>query len=56
MKDKKWIQPLISAPFAFILAISSIGNLITGYKLPIDSMLAVYLWCAIGAIAIAVLF
>ena len=55
MKHKKWMPLLISALFAFVLAISSIGNLITGYELPLDAMWKIYLWCAFAAIATAVL-
>ena len=55
MKHKIPMQPLVSAPFAFILSLSSIGALITGYALPINAMWSIYLWCAIAAIATAVL-
>ena len=56
MKHKTWIHPLISALFAFMLAISSVGNLISGYELPIDAMWRLCLWCAFAATAAAVLF
>lgn len=56
MKHKIWIHQLISALFAFVLAVSSVGNLITGYELPVDAMWKIWLWCAFAAIAVAVLF
>ena len=56
MKPKRFAHHFISALFAFALAISSIGNLITGYELPVDAMQMLYLWCAFAAIAGAVLF
>ena len=56
MKHKKWICPLISALFALLLAISSIGNLMTGYELPVEAMWKIWLWCAFAATAVAVLF
>lgn len=56
MKHKTWIHHLISALFAFILAISSVGNLITGYELPVDAIWKLCLWCAFAGIAAAVLF
>jgi len=56
MKHKIWIHQLISALFAFVLAVSSVGNLITGYALPVDAMWKIWLWCAFAAIAVAVLF
>lgn len=56
MKHKIWIHQLISALFAFVLAVSSVGNLITGYGLPVEAMWKIYLWCAFAAIAVAVLF
>ena len=56
MKRNAWISPLVSALFAFILAVSSVGNLITGYHLPVEAMWTIYVWCALAAIATAVLF
>ena len=56
MKHKIWIHQLISALFAFVLAASSVGNLITGYALPVDAMWKIFLWCAFAAVAVAVLF
>lgn len=56
MKHKIWIHQLISALFAFVLAVSSVGNLITGYELPVMAMWKICLWCAFAAIAVAVLF
>lgn len=56
MKHKVWIHQLVSALFAFVLAVSSVGNLITGYGLPVAAMWKICLWCAFAAIAVAVLF
>lgn len=56
MKHKIWSQHLISAIFAFVLSASAIGNLITGYALPVDSLWKIYLWCALFAFGSAVLF
>lgn len=46
----------MSALFAFVLALGSVGNLITAYELPVDGMWKIYLWCAFAATAVAVLF
>ena len=56
MKHKVWIHALVSTLFAFVLAVSSVGNLITGYELPVEAMWSIYLWCAFAAITAAVLF
>ncbi len=56
MKHKIWLHQLMSALFAFVLAVSSVGNLITGYELPVMAMWKICLWCAFAAIAVAVLF
>ena len=56
MKHKMWIHQLISALFAFVLAFSSVGNLITGHDLPVMAMWKIGLWCAVAAITVAVLF
>ena len=56
MKHKIWLHHLISALFAFVLAVSAIGNIITGYELPIDSLWKIYLWCAVFALISSVLF
>ena len=56
MKQKIWIHHLISALFAFALAVCSVGNLITAYGLPIGGMWKIYMWCAFAAITVAVLF
>ena len=55
MKHKTWIHQLISALFAFVLAVGSIGNLITAYALPVIAMWKICLWCAVAAATIAVL-
>jgi len=56
MKHKLWIHQLMSALFALVLAVSSVGNLITGYNLPVEAMWKIWLWCAFAAVAVAVLF
>lgn len=56
MKIKIWPQHLISATFAFVLAVSAIGNIITGYDLPVDSLWKIYLWCALFAVVTSVMF
>ena len=56
MKHKIWIHQLISALFAFVLAVSSVGNLITGYELPVEALWKIWLWGALAAVTVAVLF
>lgn len=56
MKHKIWLYHLISAVFAFVLAVSAIGNLATGYDLPIESFWNILLWCAIFALGTSVIF
>ncbi len=56
VKHKIWSQHLISAVFAFVLSVSAIGNLITGYDLPVDSVIKFYLWCAFFAFVSSVFF
>lgn len=55
MKNKIWHQHLISAIFAFVLSGGAIGNLITGYDLPVDSLWKIYLWCAFFAVVTSVM-
>lgn len=54
MKHNKWIHQLVSALFACLLAVSSVGNLITGYGLPVAAMWKIWMWCAFASVAIAV--
>lgn len=56
MKRRIWIHHLISAVFAFVLSVSAIGNLITGYELPVVISWKIYLWCGFFAFASSVLF
>ena len=56
MKSKVWLHHLISAVFAFALSVSAVGNLITGYELPVDSVLPIIFWCAFFALVSSVLF
>lgn len=37
---------LIGAVFAFVLSVSAVGNLVTGYNLQVGSMTDLFLWCA----------
>lgn len=56
MKHKVWTQHLISAVFAFILSVSAIGNLITGYEFPTVSLWKLFLWCGFFAVSSSLLF
>ena len=56
MKHKIWSQYFLSALFAFVLSVSAVGNLITGYTLPVDSLCKIYLWCALFAFGSSMLF
>ena len=55
MKRKLWINHLIGAVFAFLLSVSAVGNLQTGFSLPVDSMGLLFLWCGIFAVCSSVL-
>ena len=50
MKSKIWSLHLISALIAFVLAVCAIGNIITGYELPVESLWKIYLWCAVNSL------
>lgn len=56
MKHKIWIHQMVSALFALVLAVSSVGNLITAYDLPVGGMWKIWLWCTLIAVTVAVLF
>ena len=56
MKHKVWLHHLISAVFSFVLSVSAIGNLVTGFGLPVDSLWEIYLWCGIFAALTSLLF
>ena len=56
MKHRVWTQHLISAVFAFILSVSAIGNLISGYELPTDPLWKLYLLCGFFAASSSLLF
>jgi len=47
---------LIGAVFAFLLSVSAVGNLVTGYDLKVTSMTALFLWCACCSLISAFLF
>jgi len=55
MKLKVWIPYLVSALLAFMLAVSAVGNLITGYGLPV-TLWKIFLCSGLAAVASAVLF
>ena len=52
----KYKNNLIGAVFAFVLSVSAVGNLVTGYNLPVASMTGLFLWCAFCSLISAFLF
>lgn len=56
MKHKLWMNNLIGAVFAFLLSVSVVGNLVTGYDLQVVSMMGLFLWCAGCSLISAFLF
>ena len=56
MKSKIWTNHLIGSVFAFVLSVSAVGNLVTGYNLEVKSISAIFLWCACCAFVSALLF
>ena len=56
MKHKIWINHLIGAIFAFVLSVSAVGNLVTGYDLEVKSFLLLFLFCASCSFLSALLF
>lgn len=56
MKHKIWINHLIGAVFAFVLSVSAVGNLVTGYDLEVKSLLLLFLFCAACSFLCALLF
>lgn len=56
MKRSNWMHCLLGAAFAFLLAVSAVGNLVTGYDLKVQSMAGLVLWCACCALVSAFLF
>ena len=56
MKSKIWTNHLIGAVFAFVLSVSAVGNLVTGYNLEEKSIAAIFLWSACCAFVSALLF
>lgn len=56
MKHKMWMNSLIGAGFAFLLSVSAVGNLVTGYDLQAASMMGLFLWCACCSLISALLF
>lgn len=56
MKHKIWINHLIGAVLAFILSVSAVGNLATGYDLEVKSFLLLFLFCAACSFLSALLF
>ena len=49
MRNKTWIYSLLSAFLAAILAIGSVGALISGYGLPAGPLWLLCLWCSLAA-------
>ncbi len=56
MKHKMWTNNLMGAAFAFLLSVSAVGNLVTGYDLKVASMSGLFLWCACCSLISALLF
>ena len=56
MQHKIWINHLIGAVFAFVLSVSAVGNLVTGYDLEVKSLLLLFLFCASCSFLSALLF
>ena len=56
MNRKIWINHLIGAVLAFILSVSAVGNLATGYDLEVKSFLLLFLFCAACSFLSALLF
>lgn len=56
MKHKIWINHLMAAIFAFMLSVSAVGNLVTGYDLEVKSLLLLFLFCASCSFLSALLF
>ena len=56
MKRKIWANLLMGAVFAFVLSVSAVGNLVTGYDLEVKSLLVLFLWCAYCSLISALLF
>ena len=56
MKIKLWFYQLLSALLAWVLAVGSVGTLISAYGLPVGPLWLLCLWCALAAIVSAVLF
>lgn len=52
----KYKNNLIGAVFAFVLSVSAVGNLVTGYNLPVASLNGLLLWCAFFSLVSAFLF
>ena len=55
MKSKVWANHLMGAVFAFVLSVSAVGNLVTGYDLEVKSLALLFSWCACCAIISALL-
>ena len=56
MKHRIWINHLMGAVFAFVLSVSAVGNLVTGYDLEVKSLLLLFLFCAGCSFLSAMLF
>ena len=56
MKHKIWIHHLFGAIFAFVLSVSAVGNLVTGFDLEVKSRSVLFLFCAACSFLSALLF
>lgn len=56
MKNKVWANHLMGTFFAFVLSVSAVGSLVTGYDLEVKSPALLFSWCACCAIIAALLF
>ena len=56
MKHKVWINHLMGAIFSFVLSVSAVGNLVTGYDLKVKSLFLLFLFCAACSMISSLLF
>lgn len=56
MKRKIWLHHLIGAVFAFVLSVSTVGCLATGFNLPVSSISMIFLRCGLLSLIFSFLF
>lgn len=56
MKHRIWPNHLMGAIFAFLLSVSAVGALATGFDLAVDSLTVLFLWCACFSFVSSALF